>query len=117
MIREVKEFFPFIMQGELTNLFGPAPVDGKAALDALIDYSSKLRGQRIQMLTDKEASESVHNDESEEADDNESIDDGYSDRSDIDDVDRDASNDDYCDSGSGGGPGGLQCSHCLTENF
>ena len=57
LIREVKEFFPFIMQGELTNLFGPAPVDGKAALDALIDYSSELREQRRQMLTDKEAGE------------------------------------------------------------
>ena len=33
LIREVKGFFPFIMQGELTTLFGPAPVDGKAALD------------------------------------------------------------------------------------
>jgi len=69
------------------------------------------------MLTYKEASESVLHDESEETNDNERTDDGYSDRSDIDDVDRDASNDDYFDSGSGGGPGGLQCSHCLTDNF
>ena len=47
------------MQGELTNQTGPSPVNGKDALDVLIEYSSELREQRKQMLTDKEASEST----------------------------------------------------------
>ena len=47
------------MQEELTNQIGPAPVNGKDALDVLIEYSSELREQRKQMLTDKEASEST----------------------------------------------------------
>ena len=98
----VYRLFPHDIQEDFAEFDGK---DSKIKLSSRFEYVATLRKKRQVMWKSAIDYTDGHVGAHEYDGDNESIDDGYSDRSEMDDVERDVGNDDYFDSGSGGGPG------------
>ena len=98
----VYRLFPHDIQEDFAEFDGK---DSKIKLSSMFEYVATLRKKRQVMWKSAIDYTDGHVGAHEYDGDNESIDDGYSDRSEMDDVERDVGNDDYFDSGSGGGPG------------
>ena len=79
--------------------------DSKNKLSSVFAYIGALRKKNQVLLKSALGNTGVQSEAHEDEADDESIDDGYSDRSEMDEVNGDVGNDDYFDSGSGGGPG------------